>query len=188
MTQRPILKRETFTTSRLLEFTSQKELELQTGMPAELWALLVLKELTDNAIDACEEAKVAPKIAIHIDSKAATIRVGDNGPGIPASTVASVVDFATRTSSREAYASPTRGAQGNALKTVLAMPFACGEGQDALTEFIARGVHHTVTLSVDAVRQEPVVRHTTARGGRGKCPCLSRFWFAPKFLLPTSTV
>jgi hypothetical protein len=46
------LKRETFTTSRLLEFTSRKELELQSGQPAELWPLVVLKELPDNALDA----------------------------------------------------------------------------------------------------------------------------------------
>lgn len=155
------LKRQTFTTSRLLEFTSQKELELQTGMPADLWGLVVLKELTDNALDACEEARVAPVIAIAINSKAGTIAVADNGPGIPASTVAAVLDFTTRTSSREAYASPTRGAQGNALKTVLAMPFARGDGRDAVTEILACGLHHTITVSVDAVQQMPIVSHVT---------------------------
>lgn len=41
------------------------------------------------------------------------ITITDNGPGIPAETVAGILDFAVRVSSREAYASPTRGAQGN---------------------------------------------------------------------------
>ncbi len=45
----PTLKRATFTTSRLLEFTSQKELALQTGHPAEQWPCVVAKELGDNA-------------------------------------------------------------------------------------------------------------------------------------------
>ena len=52
------------------------------------------------------------------------IVIDDNGGGIPAETVAGIVDYSTRTSSREAYCSPTRGAQGNALKTILAMAFA----------------------------------------------------------------
>jgi hypothetical protein len=37
--------------------------------------------------------------------------------GIAPQTVADVLDYAVRVSSREAYVSPTRGAQGNALKT-----------------------------------------------------------------------
>ena len=101
------LKRETFTTSRLLEFTSRKELELQSGQPAELWPLVVFKELPDNALDACEEAGIAPELTVSIDSKASIITLADNGPGIPPRTVASILDFTTRTSSREAYASPS---------------------------------------------------------------------------------
>jgi DNA topoisomerase VI subunit B len=157
------LKRHTFVTSRLLEFTSEKELALQTGQPAALWPLVVLKELPDNALDACEEAGVAPRLTIAIDSAKGTITVADNGPGIPPETVASILDFTTRTSSREAYVSPTRGAQGNALKTVLAMPFALDDGQDAVTVIEARDVRHTIRLSVDAVQQQPVVTHEQQR-------------------------
>ena len=54
------LKRHVFSTPRLLEFTSRKELELQTWHPAEEWARVVIKDLPDNAIDACEEAGAAP--------------------------------------------------------------------------------------------------------------------------------
>ena len=70
------------------------------------------------SLDACEEARIAPKLAITIDSAMGIIRVADNGPGIPPETVTSILDFTTRTSSREAYASPTRGAQGNALRCI----------------------------------------------------------------------
>jgi hypothetical protein len=44
------LNRDVFTTSRLLEFCSQKELVLQTGHPVEQWPLVVLKELMDTHV------------------------------------------------------------------------------------------------------------------------------------------
>ncbi len=52
------------------------------------------------------------------------ITVSDNGPGLKLGTVADILDYTVTASSREAYVSPTRGAQGNALKTIVAMPFA----------------------------------------------------------------
>ena len=58
----PTLERTTFRTSRLLEFCSRKELVAQTGHEPDAWPLVVLKELVDNALDACEEAGVAPEI------------------------------------------------------------------------------------------------------------------------------
>ena len=42
----------------------------------------------------------------------------DNAGGIAPATVETMLDFSVRVSSREACASPTRGAQGNALKTL----------------------------------------------------------------------
>jgi len=52
-----------------------------------------------------------------------SIVVHDNGGGIKTATIKSILDYNIRVSSREAYVSPTRGAQGNALKTVLAMGY-----------------------------------------------------------------
>ena len=49
----PRLQRETFRTSRLLDFCSEKELVAQTGHRPAQWPLVVLKELVDNAMDAC---------------------------------------------------------------------------------------------------------------------------------------
>ena len=60
----------------------------------------------------------------------------DNGPGIPADVVEDILDFSVRVSSREAYVSPTRGAQGNALKTIVAMPFVL-DGHRGLIEIEA---------------------------------------------------
>jgi DNA topoisomerase VI subunit B len=59
------LERTTFRTSRLLEFCSRKELVAQTGHEPDAWPLVVLKELVDNALDACEEAGVAGTQSVH---------------------------------------------------------------------------------------------------------------------------
>ena len=154
------LQRETFRTSRLLDFCSEKELVAQTGHRPAQWPLVVLKELFDNALDACEEAGIAPEITVTVDKTGVT--VADNGPGIPAETVKGVLDFAVRVSSREAYVSPTRGAQGNALKTIVAMPFVL-DGRRGRVEIEGRGIHHAITFEVDHVRQEPVIRHEQAQ-------------------------
>ena len=107
-----------------MEFCSERELENQTGHSVYDWPLVVAKELIDNALDACEEAEVAPDITVIVEPD--TIIVQDNANGIDAETIASVLDYTIRVSSREAYVSPTRGAQGNALKTILAMGYVLG--------------------------------------------------------------
>jgi DNA topoisomerase VI subunit B len=103
------LERVTFATSRLLDFASEKELVAQTGHQVADWPLVVLKELMDNALDAAEEADIAPDIKVIVDGSG--IRVTDNGPGIPQSTIKDVLDYKVRVSSREAYMAPDRGAQ-----------------------------------------------------------------------------
>src|SRR3712207_270918 len=148
------LSRTTLVTSRLLDFASKKELTAQTGHEPGSWPLVILKELTDNGIDACEEAGIAPEITITVNESGITVR--DNGPGIPAETIKSVLDYAVRVSSREAYVSPTRGAQGNALKTILAMRFVL-DGEQGRVEIEAGGIRHIIDFRVDRIKQEPVI-------------------------------
>ncbi len=159
------LERTTLRTSRLLDFCSRKELIAQTGHQPDAWPLVVLKELVDNALDACEEAEVAPEITIQVNDKGITTT--DNGPGIPAETITDVLDFSVRVSSLEAYVAPDRGAQGNALKTIVAMPFVL-DGAQGVIEVDAAGTRHRIEFTVDPIRQEPVIRHEVAQSDRKK--------------------
>ena len=148
--------RKTFTISRLAEFASKSELTKQIGHPVEDWPLCVAKELIDNALDAAEEAGAPPEIEISVDDQGITVK--DGGPGIAPETVEKLVDYSARTSSRAAYVSPTRGAQGNALQTIIAMPFALA-GRDGETAVIeSRGVKQRIVFVIDPVRQTPRVK------------------------------
>jgi DNA topoisomerase VI subunit B len=126
----------------------------------------VAKELIDNALDDCEESEVAPEIAVVVEQDA--IVVQDNGGGIAAETIESILDYTIRVSSREAYVSPTRGAQGNALKTLVAMGYVLnrklgGEGDEAgVTVIESRGVRHWIEFRVDHVSNQPKIVRMTA--------------------------
>jgi DNA topoisomerase VI subunit B len=154
----PTLQRVAFKTSRLAEFVGQRELTAQTGHHPQDWPLVILKELVDNGLDECEEADIAPEITVEVSIGRGEITVSDNGRGLPAETLSDILDYSYRVSSREAYVSPTRGAQGNALKTLLAMPFALhGSSRTSLIE--AQNERHIITFRVDQLRQEPVIDH-----------------------------
>ena len=162
-------QRKTFSISRLAEFVSESELVKQIGHPVGDWPLVILKERVDNALDEAEEAGVPPMIEIHVDApedEPGEIIIHDGGRGIPAETVEKLIDYSTRTSSRAAYASPTRGAQGNALQTIIAMPYALA-GEDCETVVIkSHGVEHRISFATDPIRQtpRPVIEQTALSG------------------------
>ena len=154
----PLLQRVVFKTDRLGEFVGRRELTAQIGHQPDEWPLVLLKEALDNSLDACEEALAPPELTIDVSTDHGAVTIEDNGPGIAADTVRNILDYTSRTSSREAYVSPTRGAQGNALKTILAMPFALNGGSG--TSIIeSRKVRHEITFRVDQLRQRPVIDH-----------------------------
>lgn len=155
-----LLARAAFSTSRLAEFASIKGLTTQTGHGSDEWPLVIIKELIDNGVDAAETIGVQPVIAIAITGN--TIAVTDNGGGISPDDVARMLDYTQRVSTNEAYASPTRGQQGNAIQTVLAMPFVL-DGQRGETTIESRAVKHSVVFEVDAVRQVPRVAAAQAK-------------------------
>jgi DNA topoisomerase VI subunit B len=152
-----------------MEFCSERELVNQTGHDTYYWLLVVLKELIDNALDACEEAEVAPVIEVEVSvgPDGLTLTLRDNAAGFEADTIESILDYTIRVSSREAYVSPSRGAQGNALKTILAMGYVldrkrAGGDADAsgVTIIETRNVKHRIEFRVDHINNQPKIVHT----------------------------
>jgi hypothetical protein len=152
--QLPQLNRATFCTSREMDFFNQKELVTQTGHQIDEWPLVVVKELIDNGLDACDELKIAPVIDVVADR--AGIAVRDNGPGLPERTLQGAMDFSVRSSNREAYVAPDRGAQGNALMTLLAMPRVIDPDGGRFI-VVAGGKRHVITCGADPISQRAVV-------------------------------
>src|SRR5215204_5428156 len=99
------LDRTTFQMSRLLEFFSEKELQMQIGFPMPAWPIALLKELIDNALDACETAGILPDIEVTLGNDALSVQ--DNGPGLPASTIERSLDYLVRVSDKAHYVSPS---------------------------------------------------------------------------------
>jgi len=143
------LQRTTFKTSRAAQYVEARALASMTGRGSRLFATVVAKELMDNALDACETARVAPEVTLEVarDDRRIGITVADNGPGIPPETVRGALDFNSLLSDKAAYRSPTRGAQGNALKTVFGIPYALGSLAPVVIE--ARGLRHAVRVWKD---------------------------------------
>jgi DNA topoisomerase VI subunit B len=143
------LNRTTFESSRAGEYFDARQLSALTGVPRGEFASVCLKELIDNALDACETAGVAPKVGVSVAREDGLLRleVSDNGPGIPPGVVRKVLDYSVRVSDKAAYRSPTRGAQGNALKTIVGIPYALGSREPVVV--VARGVRHTIRPWVD---------------------------------------
>ena len=155
--------RTTFETPRVSEYFNARELTMLTGQPQRSFAAVLQKEIGDNALDAAESANVAPELAFEIQTvgELLTISVADNGPGIPADLIEKVLDFSSRVSDKAAYRSPTRGAQGNALKTVVGIPHALG-GQAPIT-IEASGIHHQIRAWLDPANE--------LRIEHNKCDC-----------------
>ena len=169
-----------------MEFCTEKELVAQTGHEAHRWPEVIAKEVVDNGIDACEEAGIAPVIKVTIQTgnaksrrrpaKPTRIIVEDNGPGIPSGTIAGIIDYNVRVSSREAYISPTRGRQGNALKTILPMAYVIGGKVKGETWIEAQGLKHRIQFSVNQIKQEPIVAHTATRSKVTTGTRITVFW------------
>ena len=73
----------------------------------------------------------------------------DNGPGISTATVADICNFDMLVSDKARYRGPTRGAQGNAFKTLLGIPYALGVTEPVVIE--SRRVRHELRVTVDRV-------------------------------------
>ena len=162
MQNAPLLQRTPFETSRLLEFFSDKELSMQMGAARHQWPATLLKELIDNALDACEAAGVAPEITVTVGPESFSVQ--DNGPGMPQATLERSLDYLVRVSDKSYYVSPTRGQLGNALKCVWAAPYVA-HGEHGHIEVVTGAVTHSIDVTLDRIAQKPMLAHTIGPGG-----------------------
>jgi hypothetical protein len=78
------------------------------------------------------------------------------GHGLPSDAVGSAV------SDKAAYVSPTRGAQGNALKTALAIPYVLSGARPSVVTIEARGLRHEIRVATDHIARRPQIEHMVA--------------------------
>lgn len=127
---------EAFSFNREYDFVRMEGLYRATGRPAHEWDIYILKELIDNALDADEslwrhDLQQAPSLHIHLEyisvppplCQQLLVRVS-NRALFPVHQMQDI--FATQWyTSRKAFIKGlTRGALGNALKTLLGIPYA----------------------------------------------------------------
>lgn len=87
-----------------------------TGLPEHRYQEVIVKELLDNSLDAVDQLDVK---AITITSENGLFAICDNGGGIPEDTLENIFDFTCSASSKKNVRTVSRGAQGNALKSVI---------------------------------------------------------------------
>lgn len=178
------LERTHFNISRSAEYFDPRELQAQTGQPVSKFGEVVLKELIDNALDACESSGIDPviNIGVAIVGIKMLICVSDNGAGISEKVIDSILDFDTRTSDKAAYKAPTRGAQGNAFKTIIGIPHALG-GSVVIE---SKGLRHEITATATPAGTIDINREVSAIADRSGtavyvempwCEC-HPYWFA----------
>jgi Histidine kinase-, DNA gyrase B-, and HSP90-like ATPase len=155
---RPQLQREVFSTSRLAEFASNQGLITATGYGPYDWPRYIVKELVDNGLDDQEEHGIAPHITVEITDD--RIVVSDQGSGLTNEVLDRIRDYRNRTSAREAYISPSRGAQGNALQTILAVPFAL-DGETGRVTVEAHSQAHEIEFAIHPLTREPAIRRSS---------------------------
>ncbi len=152
------LERTVFSTPRAAEFFDPEALQTLTSQPRGRFGDVVVKELIDNALDACESAGVTPQIEIEDDGD--RIWVSDNGPGLTPELVERVLDFNVLVSDKAAYRSPTRGQQGNALTLLVSV-----KNSSSLCRSTGRGARARCVRSsaTPATRHGPVSRRARGR-------------------------
>ena len=153
------LQREWFETNRQLEYFSEKELSMQLGAAPARWGVVLIKELIDNSLDACETARIAPEIGVTLTPEG-ELTVTDNGPGMSTALIDRSLDYDIRVSDKTYYVSPSRGQLGNALKCLWAAPYALDPEDPGSVEVVSLGVDHRIRVTVDRIAQQPRLEHT----------------------------
>jgi hypothetical protein len=123
------------TRQRTFDYIQLRWLEKTSGRPAHEWDLYIIKELLDNALDGDERwtrdqgGAIELSIDLHyrhvpvLDIRSLDIAITNRAP-FPVAQLPAIFDLTAYTSNKSHYNQPTRGHQGNALKTILGIPYA----------------------------------------------------------------
>ncbi len=134
-------------------------LQKQTGMEIHRWNLYIIKELLDNGVDACEVPGIPPKIQVRIskEGNSLTFSIKDNAGGITKEQLEKIIDLSTYSGTKYYYRRCSRGMQGNALLTVLSVPFVLkrmiNNECEAAISIITKGIEYSIRLTEDRIAQ-----------------------------------
>lgn len=123
------------TRHREFDYLQLRWLEKTTGRPSHDWDLYLVKELLDNALDADERCARQHGGPIELTVEFTHQRLAElgiyplditvqNGAPFPVEQLPAIFDLTAYTSDKSHYNYPSRGQQGNALKTILGIPYA----------------------------------------------------------------
>jgi len=140
--------------TELSKYINPQVLPQQTGCDLSDLDDFILKELVDNALDACDEPST-PTVDIVFDTdQLLTLTVRDNGIGLTQGRVKKIMDFNKSYSTKSCYKYPTRGALGNALKCVIGAPYALCKTHNLSYisypfKIVSHGKEHRIQLKVN---------------------------------------
>lgn len=106
------------------DYFTEDELIKKTGIVKGKWDFVILKELIDNALDAIEPL-LYKKVTINY-SMIDKLQIFDNGTGISIDTIHKIYDFSMYVSRNRHFITPSRGKQGNGLKTIISICYIMG--------------------------------------------------------------
>lgn len=122
--------------------------------------LTTIKEAVDNALDACEEARILPEVAIEIiqlDEKRFRVIVEDNGPGIVEKQVPNIFARLLYGSKFHKLAQ-TRGQQGIGISaSVLYGQLTTGKPATVLTKTDPHKKAYGCKVKIDTIKNMPAV-------------------------------
>jgi hypothetical protein len=145
------------TKSRAMEYLTLDGLTKMTGVQPHVMDLYTLKELIDNALDAAELTALCPDISVAVccEDRILTLEVEDRGDGSSPEMVREVTNFERFGGTKYFIKKPTRGAQGNALMTIVGLVAALWREQGRAAPppivFCSQGFEHQVVLQIDPV-------------------------------------
>lgn len=121
--------------------------------------LTAVREAVDNALDACEEARIPPDIVVELTELAESrykVRIEDNGPGIPKSEMGKI--FAKLLyGSKFHRLKQSRGQQGIGISAaVMYAQMTTGEPADIISKMKGGRANH-VRLFIDTAKNQPKI-------------------------------